>query len=275
MSQQRSPRDRWDAVRRAVAGTAAAGARLGPRLWGAIALGVVLALALAVWVGSLLAPVTRSGHPTTSVAPLPAPTTASPTSSATTGPSGSASPKPSTTPTLKVPRMKSSGQFDIAAVNVRSVSSSGVLRRYSVRVETTSKLKADSVGTQVAGVLNDPRSWAGSGGQRFALVADPERANFSITLAAPGTAAKSCDIDAAGTCTDGADVVIDAALWSVTPSGYAGDRAGWRSYLVNHGIGQLLGEQRADCEKKDEPAPVMMPQAGDLGGCAANPWPYP
>ena len=171
--------------------------------------------------------------------------------------------------------MKSSGRFDIAAVNVRATSSSGALRRYSVRVETMSKLKADGVGTQVAGVLNDPRSWAGSGGLRFALVAEPARADFSITLAAPGTAAKSCDIDAAGTCTDGADVVIDAALWSVTPSGYAGDRAGWQSYLVNHGMGQLIGEQKADCAKKDQPAPVMMPQAGDLGGCAANPWPYP
>jgi hypothetical protein len=171
--------------------------------------------------------------------------------------------------------MKASGKFHIAAVNVRSVSTVGVLRRYSVRVETTSKLKADSVGTQIAAVLNDPRSWAGSGGLRFALVADPARANFSITLGAPATVAKACDPDAAGTCTDGADVVIDAALWSVTPSGYAGDRPGWQSYLVNHGMGQLLGEQKANCEKKNQPAPVMMPQAGDLGGCTANPWPYP
>jgi hypothetical protein len=40
-------------------------------------------------------------------------------------------------------------------------------------------------------------------------------------------------------------------------------------------MGQLLGEQKADCAKKDQPAPVMMPQAGDLRGCTANPWPYP
>jgi hypothetical protein len=155
------------------------------------------------------------------------------------------------------------------------VSTVGVLRRYSVRVETTSKLKADDVGAQIAGVLNDPRSWAGSGGLRFALVADPARANFSITLGAPATVAKSCDPDSAGTCTDGADVVINAALWSVTPTGFTGNRSAWQSYLVNHGMGQLLGEQKADCGKKDEPAPVMMPQAGDLGGCTANPWPYP
>ena len=248
---------------------------MGPRLWGAIALGAVLVIALGVWVSSLLTPVTRTGQPTASVAALPAPTTAAPTPSGSTEPSGSASPRPSTAPTLKLPKLKSSGTFDVAAVKVAAASTSGALRRYSVRVETTAKLNADSVGTQIASVLNDPRSWAGSGGVRFTLVADPAKADFSVTLAAPGTAAKSCGPDAAGTCTDSADVVINAAFWSVTPSGFAGDRASWRAYLVNHGMGQLLGEQRATCAKKGQPAPVMMPQAGDLGGCAANPWPYP
>ncbi|MGV8907389.1 MAG: DUF3152 domain-containing protein [Propionicimonas sp.] len=275
MSQQRSPRDRWAGVRGAVSGTAAAGARMGPRLWGAIALGVVLVIALAVWVNSLLTPVSRSGQPTASVTALPAPTTAAPTPSGSTDPSASASPRPSTAPTLNLPKLKSSGKFDIADVNVAAASTSGELRRYSVRVETTAKLKANSAGTQIAGVLNDPRSWAGSGGVRFALVADPARADFSVTLAAPGTAAKACDPDAAGTCTDGADVVINAAFWSVTPSGFSGDRATWRAYLVNHGMGQLLGEQKSTCAKKGQPAPVMMPQAGALGGCVANPWPYP
>lgn len=171
--------------------------------------------------------------------------------------------------------MKASGKFDTANAKVPAVSTSGDLRRYTVRVETTAKLKVDRVAQQIAGVLNDPRSWAGSGGVRFSLVADPAKADFSITLGAPATAAKFCQPDAAGTCTDSADVVINAALWSVTPGGYSGDSAGWQAYLVNHGMGQLLGEKSVDCAKANRPAPVMMPQAGDLGGCAANPWPYP
>lgn len=250
---------------------------MGPRLWAAIALGAVAVLALVVWVNAMVTPVTRPGHPTTTVVPLPAPSTATPTPTESMAPStsGSPTPSPSTSPTAKVPTLKASGKFTTSNVNVGAVSTSGDLRRYSVRVETTAKLNANKVARQLAGVLNDPRSWTGSGGVRFALVADPDKADFSITLAAPDTVAKLCKVDAAGTCTDSADVLINAAVWPAAQGDYAGNATAWQAYLVNHGMGQLLGENTAECQKKGGPAPVMMAQAGDLEGCVANPWPYP
>lgn len=275
MSQQTNPRDVRAVLSSAFAVARDAATRLGPRLWAVIALGAVAVLALAVWVNALMTPVTRSGHPTSTVAPLPAPSSATPAPSASSTPTGTASPTPSTSPTVKVPKLKASGKFNTATVNISAASTSGDLRRYSVRIETTAKLNADKVARQLAGVLNDPRSWTGSGGVRFALVADPERAHFSITLGAPDTVAKLCKVDAAGTCTDSADVLINAALWTLAPGDYAGDVTAWQAYLVNHGMGQLLGENAAACQKRGAPAPVTMPQAGDLDGCVANPWPYP
>jgi hypothetical protein len=240
-----------------------------------IAVGAVAVLALCVWVNALVTPVTRAGHPTSTIAPLPDPSTATPTPTQSSAPSTSGSPTPSASPPAKVPTLKASGRFTTSSVNVGAVSTSGDLRRYSVRVETTAKLDANKVGRQLAGVLNDPRSWTGSGGVRFALVADPAKADFSITLGAPGTLSKLCKVDAAGTCTDSAGVLINAALWSAAQGDYAGSATAWQAYLVNHGMGQLLGENAAGCQKKGGPAPVMMPQAGDLQGCLANPWPYP
>ena len=170
--------------------------------------------------------------------------------------------------------MTSSGKFDTAGVQVDAVSALGELRRYSVRAETSTGLKADKVATQIAGVLNDPRSWAGSGSIRFSLVKDPSTADFSVTLASPGAAAKSCQ-PAGGTCTNASDMVIDALAWKTVPASYAGAAADWPAYLVNHGLGALLGEKPARCPKRAKPAPVMMPQAGSLDGCTPNPWPYP
>jgi hypothetical protein len=170
--------------------------------------------------------------------------------------------------------MKSSGRFDAAGVQIGPVSSLGALRHYWVRVETSSGLKADKIATQIAGVLNDPRSWTGSGSIRFGLVTDAAKADFSVTLAAPGTAAKSCRTTS-GTCTDASDVVIDALAWKTVPATYAGATSDWQAYLVNRGLGTLLGEKAATCTKRAKPAPVMMPQAQDLGGCTPNPWPYP
>ena len=277
VTQQTPPRDVRAALSRAISGVSDAVRRTGPRVWAAIAIGVVAVVAAVVWVNAMVAPVTLAGHPTSTVTPLPAPTTATPTPSDSRGPStsGSPTPSPGNSPTAKVPTLKSSGKFTTSSVSVGAVSTSGDLRRYSVRVETTAKLNPNTVGRQLAGVLNDPRSWTGSGGVRFALVADPEKADFSITLGAPGTLAKLCKADAAGTCTDSADVLINAALWRAAQGEYAGNASAWQAYLVNHGMGQLLGENTADCPKKGGPAPVMMAQAGDLEGCVANPWPYP
>lgn len=274
---QPTPPNRWTALRETVRGaTRRAGARISPLTWVSAAVAALLVVALVAGANALSAPVHRDGRPTASVTPVPAPTTATPTptpsasGTATGEPSGSPSPEPSTS----WPKVGSSARFDTAGLSVDAAGSSGTLHRYALRVETSAKLDADKVGRQVADVLNDPRSWAGSGSVRFALVADAKKADFTITLASPATAKKLCGLDGGGSCVDGGDAVLDASWWKGTPSTYA-SRASWQAYLVNHGVGRLLGEKSQDCAKKGKPAPVMMPQAEDLGGCTSNPWPYP
>lgn len=56
-------------------------------------------------------------------------------------------------------------------------------------VVTSAGLDANAVAGQIAGVLNDPRRWAGSN-VSFALVADQAQASFTIALASPATAGK-------------------------------------------------------------------------------------
>lgn len=242
-----------------------------------VVIGIVLLIVLALWVNALTTPVHREGSPTTSVTPLPAPTTMTPTltpSPTDTGATPSESPTEAGPTPSAGPTMKSSGKFDTTGVDVPAASSSGKLRRYSVRVETSAKLSADKVGKQIAGVLNDPRSWAGSGNVRFALVADPDKADFVITLAAAASAKGMCKPEPS-TCIDSGDVVIDASFWVNRNPGYPSQTL-WQAYLVNHSIGHLLGEAHQDCQKKGKPAPVMMPQeSGDFRGCTANPWPFP
>ena len=271
------PTSRWQAFRRSLADATGrarqAFAASRTRVWVSVGGAALLLLAAAGTVNAMVTPATRAGNPTTSVTPLPAISiTPMPTPSTSGTPSGSASGEPS--PSAKEPDVKSSGKFATASVAVPAVNSSGELRSYSVRVETSLKLKANSVAKQVAGVLNDPRSWTGSGDVRFDLVKKAKDADFTITLAASGSAKEICKPEPAGTCVAGSEVVIDAASWQSTPESFSGDSE-WQSYLVNHGVGQLLGETAAKCPKKAKPAPVMMPQAGDLDGCLANPWPYP
>ena len=272
-----TPPNRWTTLRTRLAGLFSPGAGksgVNPAVVASVVVGVVLVAALAVWANALTVPVHRAGRPTTSVSPLPERTTATPSPTASGSPTaGSQDTDPEPNPTSSWPRVKASGKFEVAGLNIEAAGSAGKLRRYSVEVETSARLDADKVGRQVAGVLNDPRSWAGSGNIRFALVANPDRADFVITIAAPATAKQRCTPEPS-TCLDSGDLVIDASRWKGLPSDYSG-RELWQAYLVNHALGHLLGEPHQGCPKKGRPAPVMMPQeSAGLDGCTANPWPF-
>lgn len=245
---------------------------LRPGTLGALIAGVALLVAGVLWANALSAPVQRAGRPTASVTPLPAPTptTASPTPSGE-GPEPTDAPEEPGAP--EWPRVRSSGKFEAAGVEVAAAGSAGKLRRVAVRVETSARLDADDVARGIADVLNDPRSWAGSGNVRFAIVGDADEADLLVTIASRRTAAKTCTPEPS-TCADGGDVVVDAARWRGRGAGYA-DRGSWQAYLVNHAFGQALGEGRQDCQKRGRPMPVMAPQEAGLDGCTANPWPFP
>ncbi|MFT3835203.1 MAG: DUF3152 domain-containing protein [Micropruina sp.] len=254
--------------------TGPAGARRRPN-WGRIAL-IVAVVAALVGVGfgvrAMSVPVERAGVPTM---PVPSPSGGR---SASPSPSASTSATPSGTPTTTAsssPRstIKASGNFDWASVTASAAGSQGKLTRYAVAVETSAKLGADSAAKTIAGVLNDPRSWTGDGDVRFALVGKA-KATVTLYLASAGTAATLCGSSgSADTCTKGNTVVISAERWKSAAATYAGDAAGYRTYLVNHAMGQFLGKDAAGCAGKGRKAPVMMPQSADLRGCVANPWP--
>ncbi|MCW3159194.1 DUF3152 domain-containing protein [Micropruina sonneratiae] len=248
---------------------------------GLIAACVAALIGLVVGVRALSAPVERAGEPTIAV---PAPTgtrftaSATPTTTATqTGtPSGTATAtgtateQPTTTPTST---MKSSGRYTWSTSTADAAGSEGTLYRYAIAVETTAKVKPDTAAGAVAEVLNDPRSWTGDGDVRFALV-PKSKADITLYLASTGTAAQLCgsDADAAYSCATQDAVVLNAERWKAGASTYA-SLADYRTYLVNHAVGQLLGEKQRDCGGAGKKAPVMMQQSVDLDGCTANPWP--
>lgn len=256
---------RWQ--ERAAAVGSAVRRALRPSVLLAVMLVLGVTAATAVWAKSMVSPAYRVGNPSiaaNSVTATPSPTpTITPTPTLT----------PTATSTAKATTMASSGKFANATLNLDPTSSVGEIKHFAVRVETSTGLNANSAATTIAAVLNDPRSWTGDGSVRFALVADATKADFTISLSSPTTAAKSCAA-VGGTCVAGTEVVVDALALKNTASTYS-NSADWQRYLINHGVGSWLGKKTATCTKAGQAAPVMMVQQASLGGCTANPWPRP
>jgi hypothetical protein len=171
---------------------------------------------------------------------------------------------------------KGSGRYAYAHEKVRPASDRGALRRYDVRVEKGLALDPDQTATTIAKVLNDERSWRGSGRWRFQLVSAGQRADLHIYLVTPGTTDRLCaPLLTRGevSCQAGNKVVLNAKRWMFGVKYYGDDLKNYRRYLVNHEVGHSLGYNHVRCPGPGRPAPVMMQQTKGLEGCRKNPWP--
>lgn len=153
----------------------------------------------------------------------------------------------------------------------------GRLRRYVVELEASSPLGADEFAIDVDRILQDPRSWIGSGEVALQRV-DRAPVDFRITLARPTTVDRLCRpmrTDGIYSCWNHRRAVINLARWQRGADTYGDDLVGYRRYLINHEVGHALDYRHAACPGRGRPAPVMMQQTSGVGICAPNPWPFP
>ena len=237
-------------------------------------LGLALRVVPSVIHGDLLALAAppRDDVPT-SVSASPTP----PTDATTPGPRSTASPTPRPKPKPKktVVPAAGPGSYRNAQVDVRPPSSGGRLIRYDVRVEDNLDIDPNLAARVIAGVLNDERSWRGSGRVRFQLVGDSERAELHAYIVTPGTTDRLCaPLLTRGevSCQNGNRVVLNAKRWQLGAAAYGRDLTNYRRYLVNHEFGHYIGYGHVECPGRGRPAPVMMQQTKGLDGCRKNPW---
>jgi hypothetical protein len=152
----------------------------------------------------------------------------------------------------------------------------GPLRRYTVEVEGGLGVDPSAFAAAVEGVLAAPRSWTADG--RLALQrVDGPPVHLRVVLASPALTDRLCaPLRTLGTysCANGGAAVLNSRRWLAGAASYGEDLAGYRTYLVNHEVGHLLGHGHVDCPRPGRPAPVMLQQTKGLQGCARNPWPY-
>ncbi len=170
-----------------------------------------------------------------------------------------------------------------------------------VRVEVEDGLDMDgsALATFVLAALNDPRGWGANG--RYEFVPTAGASDIRVVIASPTTAATMCpnphtaatvvgnDDDASAEpeaspspvtsatedvpCTFRGIVAVSQYDWAAGLTSYGDDTTGARVYLVNHGVGHVLGNEDGVCASGR--ALIMTDQVDLSEDCEPNPWPWP
>ena len=195
-------------------------------------------------------------------------------------PSASSSPTPLPTPTEVTPTPQAApsrpATLDVVPGGSARVGT-GQLFRYLVEVESSLGADGAAFARAVEQTLADPRGWTGGGRWAFQRT-DRGPVDFRVVLASPDTTDRLCrPLDTGGTqsCHQGGRAVLNADRWQFGAGTYGRDLAAYRHYLVNHEVGHALGYHHRGCPEPGQISPVMVQQTIGLGGCRANPWPYP
>lgn len=154
---------------------------------------------------------------------------------------------------------------------------------YTIEVEQETGVEPKRAADFIAGVLRDPKGWERLDGIRFVQLSPAERAKGTrpkvrIVLASPATTDRLCaPLSTEGKLSCGTDgrAVLNLRPWLNGTPWHGGPQKAelYRTYLVNHEVGHLIGRGHVGCPKAGDKSPVMLQQTKGLQGCTANPWP--
>ena len=145
--------------------------------------------------------------------------------------------------------------------------------RIAVFVEGGLPVAVRSFARVVERVLRDPRGWR-QAGYAFRIV-PREPADMSIVLASPALTDSLCaPLLTLGhySCAQAGRAVLNFERWRHGALAYA-SIARYRTYMINHEIGHLLGRGHAYCSTPGARAPLMVQQTKGVAPCRPNPWP--
>lgn len=171
----------------------------------------------------------------------------------------------------------------------------GVVQYVRIDVEDGLQMIDGTLATFVMGALNDDRGWGKAGDTEY--VQTEGAPDIRIVFASPYSAAALCPTphEPAGLTPEASDspsatpspeeqlpgfqcasegaIVVSIYDWIQGLDPYGDERTQARRFLLNHGLGHVIGLPDVTCKKGK--ADVMVDQRELSSKCTPNPWPFP
>lgn len=161
-------------------------------------------------------------------------------------------------------------RFNIVKPPPGPIPSAPGIIRYRVLVEKGLEKEADVFNETVSRVLGHPQGWSLAG---YVFVQVPTSADISVVLGNPSTVDTLCHpmpTNGILSCAAYRRANLNVWRWRNGALTWGKDLEGYRSYLINHEVGHLLGMRHVRCPEAGAEAPVMLPQTKYLKGCEPN-----
>jgi len=144
---------------------------------------------------------------------------------------------------------------------------------YSIEFDENIVINRNLVIKKINEVLDDKRGWERLG-YRFRYVIRKSDAEFKIKIVNEEKIVKICKFSGLS-CADMTRkiIYINVKRWRRGSKGSKLTLDNYRTYLINHEMGHLLGRGHNKCGKGDTKVPVMVQQTLGIGDCKPNPWP--
>lgn len=194
--------------------------------------------------------------------------------------------------TLEFP-IQGDGTFTTLSAPDASTPDTAVVQYVRIDVEDGLQMTDGTLSTFVMSALNDPQGWGKEGPTTY--VQTDGAPDVRVVFASPRTAAAMCPTPhepasllpsaspspsasptasaATVQCAGQGTIVVSIYDWIQGLEPFAEDRTDARIYLLNHGLGHVLGKADAECKKGV--ANVMVDQRTLAEACTPNPWPFP
>jgi hypothetical protein len=142
---------------------------------------------------------------------------------------------------------------------------------YSVEFDDSIVINRNLVVKKILEVLNDTRGWKRLG---YDFKFKEKNAKFKIKIVKEDKIVKICKFSGLS-CADMSKniIYINIKRWRRGSKASKLSLDNYRTYVINHEIGHLLGRDHYKCGKSGTKVPVMVQQTLGISNCKPNPWP--
>ena len=142
---------------------------------------------------------------------------------------------------------------------------------YSVEFDDSIVINRNLVVKKILEVLNDTRGWKRLG---YDFKFKEKNAKFKIKIVKEDKIVKICKFSGLS-CADMSKniIYINIKRWRRGSKASKLSLDNYRTYVINHEIGHLLGRDHYQCGKSGTKVPVMVQQTLGISNCKPNPWP--